>query len=89
MLLPFLKGLWAPAVDSASSADPQGSVDALSSSQSSGAVTALAAQLQKDTSGLGLEAAMLKGALEDTTAMAKRQRDALQALMDKLQEIRS
>ncbi|HET6787402.1 MAG TPA: methyl-accepting chemotaxis protein [Aquabacterium sp.] len=89
MLLPFLKGLWGPTVDRASSAEPSGSADMRSSAQPSGAVTALASQLQKDTSGLGLEAAMLKGALEDTTAMAKRQRDALQALMDKLQDIRS
>jgi len=89
MPLSFLKGLWGPAVDRASSAELEGSADVPSSAQSLGAVTALAVQLQKDTSGLGLEAAMLKGPLEDTTAMAKRQRDALVALMGKLQDIRS
>lgn len=89
MLLSFFKGLWGPAADRASSAELEGGVEVPASAQTSGAVTALAAQLQKDTSGLGLEAAMLKGALEDTSAMAQRQRDALLALMGKLQDIRS
>lgn len=51
--------------------------------------TALAQQLQRDTSGLGLEAAQLRGTLEDSLGVADRQGQALLALVAHLQEIRS
>jgi methyl-accepting chemotaxis protein len=47
----------------------------------------LARQLQSDTSGLGLEAAQLRGTLEDTLAVADRQSIALQGLLEQLQQI--
>ncbi len=51
--------------------------------------TALAMQLQRDTSGLGLEAAQLRGTLEDSLGVADRQGQALLALVAQLQEIQS
>lgn len=51
--------------------------------------TRLAERLQRETSGLGLEAAQLRGTLEDTTAVARRQQAALQSLLGKLDDIRS
>lgn len=51
--------------------------------------TALAQQLQRDTSGLGLEAAQLRGTLEDSLGVADRQGQALLALVAHLQEIQS
>lgn len=49
----------------------------------------LAERLQRDTAGLGLEAAQLRGMLEDTTAVATRQQDSLAALVKHLQDIRA
>lgn len=51
--------------------------------------TALAQQLQRDTSGLGLEAAQLRGTLEDSLGVANRQGQALLALVEQLREIQS
>ncbi|RZL12088.1 MAG: chemotaxis protein [Rubrivivax sp.] len=51
--------------------------------------TRLAERLQRETSGLGLEAAQLRGTLEDTTAVAGRQQAALQSLLGKLDDIRA
>ena len=51
--------------------------------------TQLAERLQRDTAGLGLEAAQLRGTLEDTTAVAGRQQDALASLVKQLQDIRT
>lgn len=51
--------------------------------------TRLAERLQQETSGLGLEAAQLRGTLEDTTAVAGRQQTALQSLLGQLDDIRS
>jgi len=51
--------------------------------------TALAQQLQRDTSGLGLEAAQLRGTLEDSLGVADRQGQALLSLVAQLREIQS
>ena len=48
---------------------------------------ALAQTLQRDTSGLGREAAELRGTLEDTAAIARRQSDTLTQLLGQLQDI--
>jgi len=83
MLLSFRKSRAAaqdpqPVVDTASDvALPQDGLSAL----------ALAERLQSDTSGLGLEAAQLRGVIEDTSAMAQRQREALGGLMAQLKDI--
>lgn len=50
---------------------------------------ALARQLQRDTSGLGLEAAQLRGALEDSAGVADRQTRSLDALLDQLRQIQA
>lgn len=50
---------------------------------------ALAQALQHDTSGLGREAAELRGTLEDTQAVAQRQADAFGKLVSQLQDINS
>lgn len=50
-------------------------------------VRQLAEKLERDTSGLGIEAAQLRGSLEDTTAVANRQTETLAGLVAKLQEI--
>ncbi len=47
----------------------------------------LAETLQRDTSGLGCEAAQLRGTLEDATAVAGRQSETLASLVAKLQDI--
>jgi methyl-accepting chemotaxis protein len=47
----------------------------------------LARQLQQDTSGLGLEAAQLRGTLEDSAAVAERQAGALAQLVGQLDRI--
>jgi len=47
----------------------------------------LAEKLESDTSGLGCEAAQLRGALEDATAIANHQTETLAGLMAKLQDI--
>ncbi len=47
----------------------------------------LARQLQQDTSGLGLEAAQLRGTLEDSAAVAERQAGALSQLVGQLDRI--
>jgi methyl-accepting chemotaxis protein len=62
---------------------------ALSGSPVSRDATQLAERLQRDTAGLGLEAAQLRGMLEDTTAVATRQQDALASLVKQLQDIRT
>ena len=83
MLLSFRKSRAAaqdpqPVVDTASDlASPQAGLSALE----------LAERLQSDTSGLGLEAAQLRGVIEDTSAIAQRQREALGGLMAQLQDI--
>jgi methyl-accepting chemotaxis protein len=50
-------------------------------------VKALAQTLQRDTSGLGREAAELRGTLEDTSGAALRQTETLSALLGQLQSI--
>ncbi len=50
-------------------------------------VLQLAQELQRDTSGLGLEAAQLRGTLEDSTAVAQRQASALGELVSQAQQI--
>lgn len=50
-------------------------------------VHALAQTLQRDTSGLGLEAAQLRGTLEDSAAVAERQVGALSELVQQAQQI--
>lgn len=50
-------------------------------------VQALAQTLQQDTSGLGREAAELRGTLEDTSAVARRQSETLSQLLGQLQDI--
>ncbi|MGC4061646.1 MAG: methyl-accepting chemotaxis protein [Aquabacterium sp.] len=50
-------------------------------------VKALAETLQRDTSGLGCEAAQLRGTLEDATAVSTRQTETLAELVAKLQDI--
>jgi methyl-accepting chemotaxis protein len=50
-------------------------------------VYALAQTPQRDTSGLGLEAAELRGTLEDSSAMAQRQADAFTHLAEQLHKI--
>lgn len=50
-------------------------------------VKALAETLQRDTSGLGCEAAQLRGTLEDATAVSARQTETLAELVAKLQDI--
>ena len=47
----------------------------------------LARQLQQDTSGLGLEAAQLRGTLEDSAAVAERQSGALSQLVAQLHQL--
>lgn len=47
----------------------------------------LAETLERDTSGLGCEAAQLRGSLEDTTAVANHQTETLASLVAKLQDI--
>ncbi|HET8693738.1 MAG TPA: methyl-accepting chemotaxis protein [Aquabacterium sp.] len=47
----------------------------------------LATGLARDTSGLGMEAAQLRGTLEDTGAVAQRQQDSLNQLAGQLQDI--
>lgn len=49
--------------------------------------TTLAQQLQRDTSGLGLEAAQLRGMLEDSAGVAERQAATLSALVGQLTQI--
>lgn len=53
----------------------------------SGEVYALAQTLQRDTSGLGREAAELRGTLEDASAVAQHQVDTLATLVQQLQQI--
>lgn len=50
-------------------------------------VIELAETLQRDTSGLGCEAAQLRGTLEDATAVASHQTETLASLVAKLQDI--
>lgn len=59
------------------------------SSQTSPDAARLAERLQRETSGLGLEAAQLRGTLEDSTAVAHRQAAALESLLAQLREIRA
>ena len=47
----------------------------------------LAETLQRDTSGLGCEAAHLRGSLEDATHVASRQTDTLGQLIERLQDV--
>src|SRR3990167_2701887 len=47
----------------------------------------LAETLERDTSGLGCEAAQLRGSLEDTTAVANHQTETLAGLVSALQDI--
>ncbi len=78
MLLPFLKK---------KPAEPVSAVDVADVPVVAISVTRLAQQLQRDTSGLGLEAARLRGLLEDSAAVATRQAGALELLMSQLQQI--
>lgn len=50
-------------------------------------VQALAQTLQRDTSGLGREAAELRGTLEDAASAARRQTETLSALLGQVQDI--
>lgn len=50
-------------------------------------VRELAESLERDTSGLGCEAAYLRGSLEDATSVANNQADTLAGLIAKLQDI--
>jgi methyl-accepting chemotaxis protein len=50
-------------------------------------VRELAESLERDTSGLGCEAAQLRGSLEDATAVANHQTETLAELVAKLQDI--
>ncbi len=50
-------------------------------------VIELAEKLERDTSGLGCEAAQLRGSLEDTTAVTNHQTETLAELVAKLQDI--
>lgn len=63
--------------------------DTLASGGVSRDATQLAERLQRDTAGLGLEAAQLRGMLEDTTGVATRQQEALASLVKQLQDIRT
>lgn len=51
------------------------------------AVMELAEKLERDTSGLGCEAAQLRGSLEDATAVTNHQSETLASLIAKLQDI--
>ncbi len=83
MQLPFRTRKDNDDLDHAASASP------MASARCTVDATALAQQLQRDTSGLGLEAAQLRGTLEDSAAVAERQAQALQALMGQLTQISS
>jgi methyl-accepting chemotaxis protein len=77
MLLPFRSRPQAEVVASVQREPVDDRPDALS----------LARQLQQDTSGLGLEAAQLRGTLEDSAAVAERQAGALSQLVGQLDRI--
>lgn len=70
-------------VASVSPADPAEPV----SSEGAASVYALAQVLQRDCSGLGLEAAQLRGALDDSAAIATRQTTALSELETQARQI--
>jgi methyl-accepting chemotaxis protein len=89
MLLPFFKAFGGHVAEADPAKEAPAITEGGSRSTFSGSATDLAELLQKDTSGLGLEAAQLKGSLEDTTAIAKRQQEALNSLMAQLQDIRT
>jgi len=62
-------------------------VEPLASPERDLGVFELAETLQRDTSGLGCEAAQLRGTLEDATAVASHQTETLASLVAKLQDI--
>ncbi|MEY4428132.1 MAG: hypothetical protein RLZZ182_821 [Pseudomonadota bacterium] len=80
MLLPFRSRPRAEVVAASSVPVEQDPAQALNALQ-------LARQLQQDTSGLGLEAAQLRGTLEDSAAVAERQSGALSELVSQLDRI--
>lgn len=59
----------------------------ISGTQSDEVLLTFAQALEQETSGLGLEAAQLRGVLEDGVAQAAAQASALQALIEKLADI--
>lgn len=72
--------------DAANSASPS-DLSAQPASAPDAGVHALAQTLQRDTSGLGLEAAQLRGTLEDSAAVAERQAGTLTELVQQAQQI--
>ncbi|WP_294639215.1 methyl-accepting chemotaxis protein [uncultured Aquabacterium sp.] len=69
-------------------AEPSGPAAPVEPGQGQGSDAYVLAQtLQRDTSGLGREAAELRGTLEDTAAIARRQSDTLTQLLGQLQDI--
>ena len=65
--------------DAASVASQMGAAAPHDAASADAGVHALAQTLQRDTSGLGLEAAQLRGTLEDSAAVAERQVRLVQA----------
>lgn len=61
--------------------------DASAAIQQDAAVRALAQTLQRDSSGLGREAAELRGTLEDSASVSARQADTLSELVDQARRI--
>lgn len=74
-------GAVSPTEPSAASAQPATTV------RDDAGVQSLARTLQRDTSGLGLEAAQLRGTLEDSAAMAQRQAGTLAELVSQAGQI--
>lgn len=62
-------------------ADPVAAIEPAEALAPTVSVAGLAHQFQRDTSGLGLEAARLRGMLEDSSAVATRQAVALTSLL--------
>ena len=73
--------------DAASAAPQAEPGSAPASTQDGASVRSLAQTLQRDTSGLGLEAAQLRGTLEDSAAVAERQAGTLAELVSQAQQI--
>jgi|GEM_PF-537606 len=73
--------------DAAPVASQTGAVAHPESASTDVGVHALAQTLQRDTSGLGLEAAQLRGTLEDSAAVAERQVGTLTELVQQVQQI--
>jgi len=73
--------------DAASVASQMGAAAPHDAASADAGVHALAQTLQRDTSGLGLEAAQLRGTLEDSAAVAERQVGTLTELVQRAQQI--